>query len=210
MNCTVTDNDSEPDDSETGGGIRHTGGNIRAGNTIIAGNRPENCAFEGDGHISSEGYNLTDSRVCGLHGQGDLMNSDPLLQELADNGGQTDTHAIAGTSPATDGGNPQGCSSVDGQVLDTDQRGFVRPVDGKGDGTIRCDIGAFEFDARPPTPTPTDSPTATPSPSTEPTATESPTATPTPDTAGHRTYLPVTLNSYAWSYLASVDLAMRD
>ena len=29
----------------------------------------------------------------------------------------------------------------------TDQRGFARHVDGNSDGTIRCDIGAFEFGA---------------------------------------------------------------
>ncbi len=210
MSCTVMDNASEPADTETGGGIRHTGGALSAGNTIIAGNRPENCAFDGDGYIDSLGYNLSDSHECRLYGQGDLMDSDPLMLELADNGGQTNTHAIEGSSPAIDAGDPEGCSGVDGESLDTDQRGFVRPVDGTGDGTVRCDIGAFEFDASPPTPTPTDPPSPTPSPSAEPTATETPTAMPSPEPTEFFTYLPVTLNSESWSSLAHLDSVTRD
>jgi hypothetical protein len=54
--------------------------------------------------------------------------ANPLLGPLAPNGGQTNTHALAPTSPAINGG--AGCST-------TDQRGVAR------DGV--CDIGAFEY-----------------------------------------------------------------
>ena len=36
---------------------------------------------------------------------------------------------------------------VQESLLQTDQRGFARHVDGNSDGTARCDIGAFEFGA---------------------------------------------------------------
>ncbi len=52
---------------------------------------------------------------------------DPLLGELADNGGSTPTMALGDDSPATDFG--KGCP-------ETDQRGEPRP------GT--CDLGAYE------------------------------------------------------------------
>lgn len=71
------------------------------------------------------------------------------LDSLANNGGQTDTMAVAG-SLAIDAGN-------DGVAPATDQRGFGRAG--------RSDIGAFEFNGinlgATPTPTPT---TATPTP----------------------------------------------
>jgi hypothetical protein len=63
----------------------------------------------------------------------DTIRDDPALQALADNGGETQTHALASTSPAIDAGsNPLG--------LDFDQRGtgFSR-ISGAA-----ADIGAFE------------------------------------------------------------------
>ena len=65
---------------------------------------------------------------------------DPMLGELADNGGPTHTHALLTGSPAIDAGN---------SASTTDQRGQTRPLDQPsipntigGDGS---DIGAFEF-----------------------------------------------------------------
>jgi len=46
--------------------------------------------------------------------------------------------AIDGTSAAVDGGDNGVCSP-------TDQRGWPRPWDGNGDGTVTCDVGAFEY-----------------------------------------------------------------
>jgi hypothetical protein len=79
-----------------------------------------------------------------------------ILAPLADNGGPTATHALVAGSPAIDAGNPGGCPDNSGALLLTDQRGFVRHVDGNNDGTVRCDIGAFEYGAEfipPPAPT---------------------------------------------------------
>ncbi len=55
---------------------------------------------------------------------------DPLLAQLADNGGPTPTHALRAGSPALD-------AAVDEWCGETDQRGLARPQG-------RCDIGAFE------------------------------------------------------------------
>ena len=60
-----------------------------------------------------------------------------VLGPLADNGGPTRTLAIVAASALLDGGNPADCPA-------TDQRGEPRPIDGDGDGSPACDIGAFE------------------------------------------------------------------
>ena len=75
------------------------------------------------------------------------MPSVPLAQilgPLKNNGGPTQTHALVAGSPAIDAGNPGGCRDNSGALLQTDQRGFPRNVDGNSDGTARCDIGAVE------------------------------------------------------------------
>jgi hypothetical protein len=84
-------------------------------NTVIAGSC-ENAPWGGS-------RNLSTSTTCGF---GAAVN--PLLGPLANNGGPTNTHALAATSSAINAGS--GCSA-------TDQRGVAR------DGV--CDIGAFEY-----------------------------------------------------------------
>src|SRR5690606_23632283 len=66
----------------------------------------------------------------GTDGGGNL-DQNPLLGPLADNGGDTLTHALLSGSPATDTGGAAVCPA-------TDQRGAPRP---QGAG---CDIGAYE------------------------------------------------------------------
>ena len=60
-----------------------------------------------------------------------------MLGGLADNGGNTLTHALLTGSPAIDAGNNATCEA-------TDQRGFSRPIDGDGDTIAVCDMGAYE------------------------------------------------------------------
>src|SRR5262249_60727782 len=70
-----------------------------------------------------------------------------ILGPLKNNGGPTQTHALVAGSPAIDAGDSSGCRDDSGALLQTDQRGFPRNVDGNSDGTARCDIGAVEFGA---------------------------------------------------------------
>ncbi len=72
-----------------------------------------------------------------LCGDGNL-DANPLLGRLHNNGGNTKTMALITGSPAIDAGTNTDCPS-------TDQRGGLRPVDGDGDGTLTCDIGAVEY-----------------------------------------------------------------
>ena len=44
-----------------------------------------------------------------------------------------------------DAGSPNGCKDQGGNAIITDQRGFPRPFDGDGDGSKRCDMGAYEL-----------------------------------------------------------------
>ena len=115
-----------------------TGGGIRSGftvtNSIVAGNTaPTQPDCE---TLVSSGHNLIgDTSGCAFTPiTGDLLNVDPLLGPLQDNGGPTFTHALLSGSPAIDHIPVGDCS------VTTDQRGTARP---KGGG---CDIGAFESD----------------------------------------------------------------
>lgn len=94
------------------------------------------------GTVTSLGYNLSSDSGSGfLTNTTDVINTDPLLGPLQDNGGPTLTCALLWGSPAIDKGKAFG--------LSTDQRGQPRPFDFAsmtnatgGDGS---DIGAFEL-----------------------------------------------------------------
>lgn len=119
-------------------------------NTIIAGNIDPNSDPDCYGIMTSQGYNLiqTISSNCTITGSitGNIYGEDPGLISLRDNGGPTETHGLSRSSPVIDAGNPGGCKDKNGGNLSTDQRDYPRPVDGDGDNTATCDIGAFEFD----------------------------------------------------------------
>jgi hypothetical protein len=122
------------------------GGNIYAGgsynsaislkNTIASAGSPNNC----DGPVLSRGYNLESANSCGWGATGDMVNTNPQLGSLQDNGGATWTHALQPGSPAIDRGTNSGCPVAD-------QRDVARPIDGNHDGSAVCDIGAYEAPA---------------------------------------------------------------
>jgi hypothetical protein len=170
VNVTIVGN------SATGGGgglWAPFPGIISVKNTIVANNTGGNCV----GPISSAGHNLDSGNTCGFGNSGDLINTDPRVGPLQNNGGSTETRDLctaagvpdascAGASPAIDAGDNTGCPA-------TDQRGISRPQ-----GTI-CDIGAVESTSPPPTTTPTITATATVTATATATATATVTATAT-------------------------------
>ena len=126
-------------------GLDHGGGiynayfeSITMNGTIIAySDLGWNCAGAA---IIDAGYNLEDGDSCGLNpANGSIINTDPLLGPLQNNGGPTWTHELRPLSPAIDAGDNVNCP-------ETDQRGVPRPIDGNGDGNPACDIGAFQFE----------------------------------------------------------------
>lgn len=98
---------------------------IEIDNSIIAGNLPQNCSYPATSPIS--GPNLDDDGSCDNF----TINADPQLDPLASNGGPTQTHAIAPSSPAK--------NAAAGACPATDQRGEPRPH-----GSA-CDLGSYEL-----------------------------------------------------------------
>jgi CSLREA domain-containing protein len=195
FNVTIANNhaDSDTNGSGVGGGVANeTMGTFNFVNSIIALNYevqlPGPYLVNGDcaGTITSHGHNIVNGYNpdhCTINGG--FTQADPLLGALQDNGGPTQTHALLTGSPAIDAGDPSGCADNLGAILTADQRGYLRPVDGDNNGSVLCDIGAFEYgSAGSPTSTPTPTRTPTPMPSNTPpglpTATGTPPATSAP------------------------------
>ncbi len=108
--------------------------------TIIADPQGTSPAFNFvsfPGTIASQGFNLVSDSSSSFASATDLVNTDPMLGDLADNGGPVLTRALISSSPAIDAGS--------GTPIPIDTRGLPRPVDGDGDGTAINDIGAFEL-----------------------------------------------------------------
>ena len=96
--------------------------------TLLAYNSSDNCG----GDLVDGGHNLASDGSCLFTEATSLGDSDPELLPLADNGGETATHALPAPSLAVDGGGAFGVAS--------DQRGVDRPQD------WASDIGAYEYD----------------------------------------------------------------
>jgi CSLREA domain-containing protein len=129
-------------------------------NTLIAGNAPWNCYFEGRPSINSQGFNIETGNLCQLNTRTDRqLSPDAILfaPDLTEDNGQW-VHILY---PGTEAVNriPAGECPAD------DQRAASRP---QGDG---CDVGAYELLVSPtslesfPTPVlPQPTPTLTPAP----------------------------------------------
>jgi hypothetical protein len=133
---------------------------LEIGNTILNRGVFGENVFNNGGTITSAGYNLSNDDGGGyLNGPGDLINTDPLLGPLQDNGGPTQTHALLPGSSAVDAGDPSFAPPPW-----YDQRGpnFYRL---RND---RIDIGSFEVQEGPAV-TPTPTPRPAPLPRTRPT-----------------------------------------
>lgn len=170
FNVTVTGNQA----SGAGGGLLSVGGSVSVvhgtvtdnssgisgaveiANTILTGNEDADAA---DG-VTSLGGNVLDEELAfsadRVAGDDDTTGvSDPQLGELDDNGGPTPTRLPQDDSAAIDAGvqitvDAMGddlAEAVARELIDNDQRGFDRPVDGDDDGSARVDSGAVELGA---------------------------------------------------------------
>jgi len=151
-NSTVVSNRTDANHENTsesrrwfvGGIVNYIGAGNHVGvttiqNSIIANNQsatdhPDSPRPDLYGDVNSLGYNLIGNSTGGIgFVEDDLLNLDPILGPLQDNGGPTPTHALLLKSPAIDAGL---CTNA----VSTDQRGEPRP------NTVsnQCDIGAYE------------------------------------------------------------------
>ncbi len=130
-----------------GAGINNSSNStVNSINSIVARNTGNNSTQFADfaGTLNSQGYNLigttAGTTITGTT-TGNLLNLDPRLTSLSDNGGLTLTHALRTNSPAIDGG---GVSEAT-----IDQRGNQRPFDFSSipNAFNGNDIGAFEKQA---------------------------------------------------------------
>jgi len=144
-NVTITNNTGVGNDAGSfrGGGIQIGNGKTTVvKNSIIAGNHgglgPNDCV----GQVSGDSkYNLIgDTNECTIPSfvSTFLLNVDPLLGPLGNNGGPTQTHLPAANSPVLEAGYQFPPPAADGCEV-RDQRGVPRP---QGGG--RCDMGAVE------------------------------------------------------------------
>ncbi|MCP3958924.1 MAG: DUF11 domain-containing protein, partial [bacterium] len=144
-NVTITGNDAR---AGSGGGISFASGTVTIEGSIISGNTRL-------GSVAQDCHNIGAGITLGHNIVGDSGNArnctnindatdsilagtvSTLIDSLADNGGQTQTHALATGSPAFDQ-IPAGSGGC-GTTIATDQRGVLRPQQGS------CDVGAFEL-----------------------------------------------------------------
>ncbi|MBX3065176.1 MAG: CSLREA domain-containing protein [Anaerolineae bacterium] len=77
-----------------------------------------------------------------------LIEGDPLLQPLANNGGRTRTRRLNPTSLAIDSGWNSTCAEA--SINNLDQRGSTRPINYDDLGLPVCDLGALEMEYVPP------------------------------------------------------------
>jgi CSLREA domain-containing protein len=104
-------------------------------NTIVAGNTVNfNCGYT-PGGIAADSHNLVDFACDGAAIVGSIH-----LGPLQDNGGPTQTMALANNSPAIDAGDDTVCAdnALPTSVNSLDQRGELRD-------DLNCDVGAFEL-----------------------------------------------------------------
>ncbi len=170
-NATIVFNSA----SNSIGGLLNFAGTATLDTSILAYNSAGDCGGSATFSISSR--NLVADGFCNLKyalsgdpGIGSLI-GDPTFDPIY--------YPLLPGSKAIDTGSNSYCPG-------NDQRGAARPMDGDGDGSAYCDLGAYEADTVPlATPTLThvpsatatpDSPTSTPDGTTTPTATVTPTA----------------------------------
>jgi hypothetical protein len=111
-------------------------------NSIVANNTGYNVNGRGHPSLASRsivnyyGLNIIPGAIPGSTSVA-VINADPLVGALGNYGGTTQTMPPSISSPAID--------AAIGSTEVIDQRGYSRPVDGDGNGTVVADIGAVEL-----------------------------------------------------------------
>lgn len=133
--------------SQAGGALSNLQGitvtaHMSVENTLFAFNHAPNpstrtCDSDMAFSILSLGHNLESGNSCGFDQSSDILNTNPLIGPLADNGGPTWTHALLPSSPAIGTANAATCAAP--PIDQHDQRGVLRL-------SVACDIGAYEFE----------------------------------------------------------------
>jgi CSLREA domain-containing protein len=120
-----------------GGALYNGSGTMTLRNSIVTNStKGGNCA----GTITNDGNNIEDGATCGWGAYyGSMSSTNPLLGDLADNGGASSTFALGVGSPAIDGVTFEAPNSAPA----TDQRGVTRPQ-----GAL-YDTGAYESAKQP-------------------------------------------------------------
>jgi CSLREA domain-containing protein len=127
----------------SGGGIwNDDNSTVNLKNSIVAGNGTNSAGPDcyNTATLISLDYNLVgDDSGCSLMPEvNDRVNVAPLLGDLQDNGGPTETRALLDGSPAIDAIPMGSCTDHRGRPVTTDQRGVNRPQG------AACDVGAYE------------------------------------------------------------------
>ncbi len=128
-NVTIANNTA----ASGGGGVHNHQGTVDLANTILADNSGAdsdcvNTSF-GGGTVTDTAGNIVKDGSCVASAK------DPQLAPLANNGGDTLTHALGASSAAMGAGDDTYCTNH--PVAGIDQRGYSRPKTG-------CDSGAYE------------------------------------------------------------------
>lgn len=115
------------------GSVANGTGTFNLQNTILATNLSGQASF---GSVVDVGYNITFGTTLSLKSTNSFRTNDVKLGPLKNNGGLTATMALLAGSPALD----RIPTTPPGLFPTNDQRGFIRPINGK------ADIGAYEFE----------------------------------------------------------------
>lgn len=116
--------------TKSGAAIDAIDGYAIALHSIIAHNSGLDCRVSGAGLMEGS-FTLQHDGSCGFRGKGVISGIDPRLGLLAENGGETRTHALDPYSIARGAGDVRQCSAHD-------QRNGVREK--------RCDLGAYQLE----------------------------------------------------------------
>ncbi len=146
LNSNATIVDSTIAGNGADGGQIYSADLVMAGSIVGVSNpvSTPDCVFASGGTTTDDGYNVDIDDSCGFStADGSLINTDPDLGPLQNNGGPTETMAPAADSPALN--QIPDPTTADGFALcpGPDQRGVTRPQ------LADCDIGAVENAAVP-------------------------------------------------------------